>query len=139
MPSTVSASSRRFAEQAEEATRLPARLRRGITRLTGLTVSVQILVVVGLIFWCVGRYAGGRPLYMLAYGVIAVVVVSKILTRRPPPVQGQRGNTNPRVTEGSDLNLHLTLSAERRVTNLVLEERLPLVFGQHVSLPVALT
>src|SRR5213080_3917052 len=88
MPTTTSASSRRFAEQAEEATRIPARLRRCITRLTGLTVSGQILVVVGVAFWCIGRYAGGRPLYMLAYGVLAVVVVSKVLTRRAPPVQG---------------------------------------------------
>src|SRR5205814_6940195 len=87
-PRVTTATSRRFAENAEEQTRLPAKLRRGITHVTGLTISGQILLVVGVAFWGIGRYAGGRPLYMLAYGVVAVIVVSKVVTRRAPPAQG---------------------------------------------------
>lgn len=132
-----SASTRRFAESAAEASRLTARLRRGITRATGLTISGQILLVVAVAFWALGRYAGGRPLYMLAYGVIVVLVASKLLTRRRPPFEGARGNTHPRVVEGADVAMSVTLNSERRVTNLVLEEGLPIVFGQQAKLPVA--
>jgi uncharacterized protein (DUF58 family) len=131
------ASTRRFAEQAVEANRLSARLRRGVTRVTGLTISGQILFVVGVGFWCLGRFAGGRPLYLLAYGVVVVLVASKVITRRQPPVVGTRGDTNPRVAEGTEVAMSVVLTAERRVANLVLEERLPLVFGQQASVPVA--
>lgn len=137
MPAAMSAEVRRLAERAEEAHRRSARLRRGIARITGLTTSGQTLLVVGVAFWCIGRYAGGRPLYMLAYGVLAVIGVSKIATRRQPPVEGIRGDTNPRVTEGTEVTLSLTLTAERRVANLLVEERLPLVFGQQATMPIA--
>ena len=137
MPGPVSAETRRLAEQAEEAHRRVARLRRGITRVTGLTTSGQILVVVGVAFWCIGRFAGGRPLYMLAYGVLAVIGFSKLATRRQPPVRAIRGDANPRVVEGTEVNLSMRLEADRHVANLVIEERLPLVFGQQAALPVA--
>jgi uncharacterized protein (DUF58 family) len=137
MPAVMSAQVRRLAERAEEAHRRSARLRRAITRVTGLTVSGQVLVVVGIAFWCIGRYAGGRPLYMLSYGVVAVVVASKVATRRAPPVEATRSDTSPRVTEGAEVTLRLVLTARRRVTNLLVEERLPLVFGQQATVPVA--
>ena len=137
MPEVMAAGTRRYAERAVEAHRLPARLRRGITRVTGLTNAGQILFVVGCAFWAIGRYAGGRPLYMLSYGVIAVVLGSKVLTRRTPPVTAVRGDTHPRVPEGAEVDLSVTLTSERRVTNLVLEERLPLLFGQQAVVPIA--
>jgi uncharacterized protein (DUF58 family) len=136
MPEALNAGSRRFAERAVEATRLTARLRRAITRVTGLTVTGQVLLLVAVAFWGLGRYAGGRPLYMLSYGVVAVIVASKVLTRRPPPVVGERGDAHPRVPEGAEINLGIELSSERRVTNLMVEEQLPLLFGQQAQLPV---
>jgi uncharacterized protein (DUF58 family) len=137
MPQVMGAATRQYAERAVEAHRLGARLRRAITKISGLTNSGQIMVVVAVVFWGLGRYAGGRPLYMLAYGVVVVVVASKFLTRRVPPVVGVRGDTNPRVREGTVVDLAVTMTSERRVANLVLEERLPLEFGQVATIAVA--
>src|SRR4051812_45952519 len=121
MPQVMGATTRQYAERAVEANRLGARVRRAITRTSGLTNSGQILLVLAVAFWCLGRYAGGRPLYMLAYGVVVVIGASKFLTRRTPPVVGVRADTNPRVREGTVVDLGVTMTAERRVTNLVLE------------------
>ncbi|HUR77805.1 MAG TPA: hypothetical protein VMZ22_07645, partial [Acidimicrobiales bacterium] len=137
MPQVMGATTRQYAERAAEANRLGARARRAITRFSGLTTSGQNLVVMAVVFWCLGRYAGGRPLYLLAYGVVMVVGASKVLTRRQPPVVGVRSDTNPRVREGTVVELGVTMTSERRVANLVLEEQLPLEFGQVATIAVA--
>jgi uncharacterized protein (DUF58 family) len=105
--------------------------------VTGLTTSGLALVVVMILAWGIGRYIGGRPLYLLSYGIAAVLAYSKVSTRRKPPVEGRRGDSNPRVAEGTDIAMAIAVTSERRVANLVLEEKLPLLFGQIAVLPVA--
>jgi uncharacterized protein (DUF58 family) len=129
--------SRRFAENAVDANRLSARLRRGVTRVTGLTTPGLVLVGVMVLSWGLGKYIGGRPLYLLAYGIAAVLVYAKVSTRRRPPIEGVRSDANPRVAEGATVPMTVTLTSKRRVANVVLEEKLPLLFGQQAVLPVA--
>jgi uncharacterized protein (DUF58 family) len=137
VPAVSSLEARKYASNAVDATRLSTRLRRGVTRLTGLTTSGLSLVGVMVVAWLVGKYIGGRPLYLLAYGIGAVLVYSKVSTRRQPAVTGTRADANPRVAEGAVLAMAINVESERNVANLVLEEKLPLLFGQIAVLPVA--
>ncbi|MBA2609904.1 MAG: hypothetical protein H0U92_13260, partial [Actinobacteria bacterium] len=137
MPAVSSVAARRFADNAVNANRVSTRIRRGVTRLTGLTTSGLSLLVVMVLAWIIGRYIGGRPLYLLSYGIFAVLIFSKVSTRRPPPVEGRRADSNPRVAEGTEIAMAINVSSERAVANLVLEEKLPLLFGQIAVLPVA--
>jgi uncharacterized protein (DUF58 family) len=137
MPILSSVARRRFLEQATDQRRISARLRRGVTEVTGLTSTGLVLVLVGVLAWALGKYIGGKPLYLLAYGVIGVLVYAKVTTRAKPPIEGHRTDTSPRVTEGADIAIDVTLTSAKRVTNVVLEEKLPELFGQNAVLPVA--
>lgn len=137
MPAVSTVAARRYADNAVNASRLSTRLRRGVTRVTGLTTSGLLLVALMVVSWTIGRYIGGRPLYLLAYGIAAVLVFSKVSTKRRPPVEGARADSNPRVAEGTEIAMSIAVTAPRRVVNLVLEEKLPLLFGQIAVLPVA--
>lgn len=138
MPILSTVQRRRFVEKAADANRFSARTRRAVTRVTGLTSAGLALLAVGIVAWGIGKYVGGRPLYLLSYGILGVLVFSKISTRRRPPVEGHRAEATPRVTEGADIAINVTLTAGRRVVNLVLEEELPDMFGQNAVLPVAM-
>ncbi len=137
MPAVSTVAARRFAENAVDASRVTTRLRRGVTRVTGLTTTGLVLVGVMVASWALGKYIGGRPLYLLSYGIASVLVYSKLSTRRKPPVEGRRADSNPRVAEGTEIAMAIEVSATRAVSNLVLEEKLPLFFGQIAVLPVA--
>lgn len=137
MPAVSTVAARRFADNAVNASRLPTRLRRRVTRVTGLTTSGLVLVGVMVMAWGLGKYIGGRPLYLLAYGIAAVLVYSKVSTMRRPPIEGTRADSNPRVAEGTEIAMSIDVTSVRRVVNLVLEEKLPLLFGQIAVLPVA--
>jgi uncharacterized protein (DUF58 family) len=128
---------RKFLERATDNTRLSTRVRRGVTQQTGMTSTGLVLLGVCVLAWALGRYIGGRPLYLLSYGVVGVVVYAKIATRRRPDIEGSRTDTSPRVTEGADIAIAVTLTSNKRITNVVLEEKLPELFGQNAVLPVA--
>jgi uncharacterized protein (DUF58 family) len=137
MPAVSSVAARRYADNAVNASKRATRLRRRVTKVTGLTTSGLLLVALMLVSWAIGRYIGGRPLYLLSYGIAAVLVFSKLSTMRRPPVEGTRADSNPRVAEGTEIAMSIAVTAPRRVLNLVLEEKLPLLFGQIAVLPVA--
>jgi uncharacterized protein (DUF58 family) len=137
MPAVSTVAARRFAESAVDANRLSSRVRRGVTRVTGLTTPGLVLVGVMVVAWATGKYIGGRPLYLLSYGIAAVIVYSKISTRRKPSIEGVRSDTNPRVGEGATVGMTVTVTSSSRVANIVLEEKLPLLFGQRAVLPIA--
>lgn len=102
-----------------------------------MTSTGLVLIGVGVLAWLLGKYIGGKPLYLLAYGVVGVIIYAKSATRRVPPVSGDRTDHSPRVTEGAAISIAVTLRSERRISNVVLEEKLPPLFGQSAVLPVA--
>lgn len=107
-----------------------------IERLTGLTWSGLALVVVMVVSWILGRVVGGRPLYLLAYGLLAVLIFSFVVGRRPLPLTGERSAARPRLAEGETVEMTVLLRSERRVSTFLLEERMPSALGDIVQVPV---
>jgi uncharacterized protein (DUF58 family) len=108
-----------------------------VTRRTGLTPSGLILGVVAVLAWIAAYWIGGRPLYIVAYGAVAVLGVSWTVGRRPLPLTGTRTDPSPRVREGDRVTIDVQLTAGRRMSTLILEEQVPPMIGDHARLPVA--
>src|SRR5438309_887751 len=108
-----------------------------ITDVTGLTSSGLILIFVALGAWSLGYYVGGRPLYLIAYGGGGVLIVSWFYGRRAPDLTGHRSEVQARVREGQSITVDVSLTAGRRLSTLILEERLPPVLGvsPKISIP----
>lgn len=104
-------------------------------RATNLTGSGALLLVVAVGSWVLAYMVGGRPLYLLAYAALLVLVVSWVLGRRPLPLEGRRSDTRPRFGEGERIQMQVGLTARRRVSTFVLEDRVPPLLGE--SKPVA--
>lgn len=134
----VSVAQRRRLEREAMARHSPlARVFDTITRRTGLTPAGLILVAVAVAAWGVAYWVGGKPLYVLAYGALAVLVVSWAIGRRPLPLTGSRTDPRPRVREGDEVTIDVQLTAGRRLATLVLEEQVPPMIGDHARLPIA--
>jgi uncharacterized protein (DUF58 family) len=100
-----------------------------VTDVTGFTSSGLILIVVCVAAWLLGYWVGGRPLYLIAYGGAAVLIGSWLYGRRVPDLTGQRSEVQARVREGQTVTVEVSLTAQRRMSTLILEERLPYVLG----------
>lgn len=127
----------RNAERAAHAARPLVRARAGLVRASRLSPSGLLLVAVAIGAWVLGRVVGGKPLYVLAYGAIALLVYALIVSRRAPAVTGARGEVTARVVEGSAVDVQVQLTADRRHTTLLVEERIPPLLGEPVTIPVA--
>ena len=108
---------------------LGARIIDRITHVTGFTSSGLILIVVSVGAWALGYWVGGRPLYLIAYGGAGVLIASWLYGRRAPDLTGQRSDVQARVREGQTVTVEVSLTAGRRMSTLILEERLPYVLG----------
>ena len=119
---------------AERATGLLA----AIERRAGLTpagVAVLALVVPVL---ALGRAVSSRPLFLLAYGALAVAGLSRLLARRRLSVDAWRSALPTRMRESQSVDVEISVTAKRRVATVVLEEDLPEPFGLPVRVPVPL-
>lgn len=123
-------------QAAEDARRPSRRLVAWVARRTGLTRSGMVLVVVAVIAWGFGRWVAGRPLYLLAYGAVGVLVLFRLAFNRRPAISGVRGQPVARVTEGAEVAISVVLSAERNVSTLLIEEKLPPLLGQSARIAV---
>lgn len=108
-----------------------------ITDLTGFTSAGLILLAVTGGAWGLGYYVGGRPLYLMAYGGAAVLIASWVWSRRAPDISGHRSDVQARVREGQTVTVEVSLTAGRRMSNLILEERLPAVLGASPRITIA--
>lgn len=109
-----------------------------IERRLGLTpagVAVAALVIPGLVL---GRALASRPLFLLAYGALAVVGLSRLLARRRLAVEAVRSSLPTRMRSSQSVEVEISVTAKRRIATLVLEEALPEPFGTPVRVPVPL-
>lgn len=116
--------------------RLSRRALSLVLRTTGLTASGLGLVVVAAGAWALARWIGGRPLYLIAYGLLGVLAVAYAVGRRPPAVRGERAGSRPRLAEGEIVTMQVRLSAERRLSTFLLEEHVPAALGEPARLAV---
>lgn len=107
-------------------------------RRLGLTpsgVAVAALVLPGFVL---GRALASRPLFLLVYGAIAVVALSRLLARRRLAVDAHRSSLPTRVRERAVVDVEISVTARHRLATVVLEESLPDAFGTPVRVPVPL-
>lgn len=103
--------------------------------LTPAGVAVVALVLPGLVL---GRLLASRPVFLLVYGAIAVVGLSRLLARRRLAVDAHRSSLPTRVRESQAVDVELSVTAKRRLATVVLEEALPDAFGTPVRVPIPL-
>lgn len=137
-PRTLSAAEeRRIRRRIEAASRPTTRALETITRRTGLTSSGLIVLGLAALCWILAYVAGGRPLYLLSYASVAVLVLAYALTNRPFDLSGTRAAARPRVIEGEQVDIEITLSGKKRFSTFVLEEEVPPTLGDNPRVSVA--
>jgi uncharacterized protein (DUF58 family) len=107
-----------------------------LQRRVGLTPSGQVAVLAAVAVWLVALIIAGKAMYLFAYGAALLVVVSLVIAPRRLKLEGERTGLFPRALEGDRLDVELTLTAKRRVSTFVLEERVPERLGTRVRLPI---
>ena len=103
--------------------------------LTPAGVAVAALVLPGLLL---GRLLASRPVLLLVYGAVALVVLSRVLARRRLAVDAHRSSLPTRVRENQSVEVEISVTAKNRLATVVLEESLPEPFGLPVRVPVPL-
>ncbi len=118
---------------------LPAALRARwdrISRRLGITRSGRAAIAGAIVLWLMGRVVAGTAMYLAAYGVVMLLVVSSLLAPRRLKVTGKRTGLFDRVQQGTTLDVEVSLTAERSVSTFMLEEHTPEVLGHSVKVPV---
>ena len=117
----------------------PSHLRRwyaALERRIGVT-RVGIAALFGaVLMWVLAYVVAGTAMYLFAYGVVLLLVISVAIAPRNLKLDGERTGLYPRVTEGDRLDVALTLQARRSVSTFLLEERVPERLGTTVKVPV---
>src|SRR5436305_2253070 len=108
------------------------------TELTGLTSSGAVVVALAILSWALARFIGGRPLFIVSYTLVLLLIVSYVIGRRPLPITGERSDSRPRLAAGETVTMSVRLSATRRVSTFVLEEKIPEALGESATVPIAL-
>src|SRR3954451_4955691 len=127
---------RRFRSTARRRTRWTIALEQ-IKRVTYLKPTGLLVVSAAILFWGLARFVAGRPLYMSAYGLAVLVAVAFVISRRPLPLEGHRSDARPRLAEGETITMEVALTATRRLSTFILEERVPEGLGEAAQVPIA--
>lgn len=96
---------------------------RLLTRL-GLTAGGATLLGGAALGWILARLLGSRTLYLLVYGGLVVLGMAWWLGRQRQALDALRSDLPERVRQGALVDVELTFTAKRRVSGLVLEEKL---------------
>src|SRR5258706_12842885 len=101
------------------------KLRDAVVQRTGLTSSGLIVAGLVVVAWGVARFIGGRPLYIVSYTLLVLLIASYVIGRRPLPLVGERSESRPRLRVGETLPMTVKLTAPRRVSTFIIEETVP--------------
>ena len=115
---------------------ITAKVLAAITATTYLTPSGVALVAIAVTLWLLGRWVGGRPLYLVSYGLLAVLGMSYVMGSRRPPIEGTRSAARPRLREGDGMDMTVGLRSPRQVNTIILEETVPDALGTTVLMPI---
>jgi len=108
-----------------------------LQRSVGLTALGLLVVGGSALLWVLARFQGGRTLFLLVYGAVIVVLVARFMGRKRIDLQASRTSLPPRLRQGQQVDVELTLTAGRRVGVFVMEEHLHPHLGRERRLPVA--
>src|SRR5436190_15403583 len=102
-----------------------ARARETLTQATGLTPTGFILAGTFAGCWLLARIVAGRPLFLFSYLLLVMLALAFVAGRRGLPVEGKRSDARPRLAEGETVTMEVALTANRRLSTFILEERVP--------------
>lgn len=95
-----------------------------IERRTGLTPTGVTAAGVVVLAWLGGYAIGARVLFLMAYGMAALLIALALFGRRSLPVAAVRSKIPGRMREGQTFAVEIEITARRRVGALALEETL---------------
>lgn len=126
-------------DAARDALALPALRRRAaaIARRAGLTRTGQVALVASIVPWVAARVVAGTTLYILAYGVITVVLTATFLAPRRLRLVAVREGLFPRAQQGDRLEVAIRITAERSLSSFHVEEQVPERLGRSLRVPVS--
>lgn len=104
----------------------------------GFTLTGALLVTAAIVGYLLARLVGSRAMFLLVYGVIALVAGAWFLGRRRLRVEATRSDLPVRVRQGQLVAVLLELRPRRRISTVVLEENLHPLLGSNVKVPVPL-
>ncbi len=137
MTAVRAVTARRAAARAERAEQPLRRALATITDRSGITASGLILAGVAVGAWILGYWVAGKPMYLLAYGALAVLGLMWSVGRRPLPLEGHRSELRARLVEGEAVSVEVSLTARRTLSNIILEEKLPPILGDSARVPIS--
>ncbi len=105
-------------------------------RKTGVTIYGVVALVGFALVWLLAYIVAGKAMYLFAYGLLLLFVLSFFLAPRRLRLQGTRAGLFPRAHEGDRLEVEVSLTAQRRVSTFVLEEQVPARLGTPVRVPI---
>jgi uncharacterized protein (DUF58 family) len=113
-----------------------SRRAQDLERKLGITRAGQAAIIGGVMAWVFGRVVAGPSMYLPGYGAILLVGLAVFLAPRQLKLQGEREGLFPRLHEGDRLDVELKLTAGRRMSTFMLEERIPERLGRTVKVPI---
>jgi uncharacterized protein (DUF58 family) len=109
---------------------------RQLQRSLGITRYGQIALIGAVVLWVMARIVAGTAMYLFAYGVVLLMIVSYLIAPRRLKLVGERAGLFPRAQEGDRLDVEVKLTAKRRMSTFILEERVPERLGRIVRVPI---
>lgn len=110
---------------------------QSIQRSMHLTRTGLVALIAASVPWVIARIVAGKALYVFAYGLMLLVGSSYALAPKRLKLEGVREGLYPRALEGDRIEVEVKLTAKRRVSTFVLEERVPERLGNTVKVPVS--
>ena len=107
-----------------------------VQRKTGITRLGLVALFGAAMLWFLAWLVAGTAMYLIAYGVVLLIGVAFFTAPRRLKLEGVREGLFPRAQEGDRLEVEVRLDAKRRVSTILLEERLPARLGTTVKVPI---
>ena len=105
-------------------------------RVLGITRFGWVAVAGAVLLWLAAYVVAGKAMYLFAYGLALLLVLAFVLAPRRLRLDGEREGLYPRVQEGDRLDVEVKLTAHRRMSTFILEERVPDRLGRPVRVPI---
>lgn len=137
MTAVRTVAARRAAARAERAEQPLRRVLAAVTDRSGVTPSGLIVAGLAVVAWALAYWVAGKPMYLLAYGALAVLGLTWSVGRRPLPLSGERSDLRARLVEGETVSVEVSLAAGRTLSNIILEEKLPPILGDSARVPIS--
>lgn len=91
----------------------------------GITPAGVVLASLVLPGFALGRALGSAPVFLLVYGAILILGLSRVLARRRLDLVAERSTLPTRLRAEQSIDVQLSITSSRRLSTLVFEEVLP--------------